>query len=45
MNVQYSLIRKLISYKFEVQHNAAETTKNISGTECAGAVDRNTEIR
>ena len=39
MNMQCSLIQKLIVYKSELGHKAAEATKHISCTKCEGAVD------
>ena len=45
MNVQHSLIRKLMLYEFEPGHNATEATKNICFAKGEGAVDHNTVTR
>ena len=39
VNVQRSLIQELVSYKFEVDDNAAEVTQNICNAMCKSAVD------
>ena len=39
MNVQLNLIWKLMIHKFELDHNAAEATKNISDIKSEEAVD------
>ena len=45
MNVQYSLIREIIRYEFELSHNAAETTKNNWDAKDECTVDQNRESR
>ena len=39
MNVQHSLIQELMLYEFEMDHNAAEVTKNICCAKSEGAID------
>ena len=45
MNVQCSLIQELMVYEFELGHNSAEATKNISCAKSEGIVDHSTETR
>ena len=45
MNVQCSLIQELILCKFELDYNAAETTKNIPCIKSEGTVDHSTATR
>ena len=45
MNMHYSLIQELISYKFEVGHNVVQATKNICDAEDEAAVDHIIIIR
>ena len=42
MNMQHSLIWKLILYTFELSHNTTDATKNICGAKCEGKVDHPT---
>ena len=45
MNIQRSLIQKLMLHKFELDHNIAEATKNIYSVKSEGAVDHRTVIK
>ena len=45
MNVQCSLIRKLLLYKFEPAHKTIEATKNICWAKGEGAVDHSAVIK
>ena len=45
INVQHSLIQELMLYKFELDHNGAEVTKNIHCVKGKGAVDHSTLTR
>ena len=45
MNVQGSLIQDIMLYKFKLEYNAKEATKNITCTKGEGAVDHSTETR
>ena len=45
MNVQCSLIQKLVLYKFELGHNAAEATKKICHVKGESTVDHSTVTR
>ena len=45
MNVQHNLIRKLMTYKFELGHDIEEASKNIRCAEGESAVDNSTATR
>ena len=45
MNMQCSLIWKLMLYEFKLDYNTVDATKNICGTKYGGTIDHNTVTR